>query len=70
MWDGMLDAIETLISNIDLKNVRLKTSHTAKVPIMLGTVQAWLQEIVLIPGSMFSNFFPGALPAFTQTAED
>lgn len=37
----------------------------AKVPIMLRTVQTWLQEIVLIPGSVFSNFFPVVLPAFT-----
>lgn len=65
----MLDEIETLISNTDFKNVHVKTSHMAKVAIMLGAVQTRLQEIVLIPGSVFSNFFPVALPAFTQNAE-
>jgi len=65
----MLNAIETLISNIDLKNGHLKTSQMAKVPVTLGAVQTWLQKIALSPGSVFSNFFPVVLPAFTQNAE-
>lgn len=55
-----------LISNIDLKKCTSKILTCGKGHC---TVQTWLQEIFLIPGSVFSNFFPVLLSVFTQNAE-